>query len=218
VFLTVAALVVLVSESGWRGAAVLIALGALGFSAEVVGVRTGVPFGAYSYTDALGPKALDVPVVMVFAWLVIVAGVAEALALGSRRAIVEAPAAAACATAIDFVLDPVAANPLDYWRWVEAGTYYGIPASNFVGWFVVSLAIFAVARRRRRSNGAAWLVGVTIILFFALVGWAFGLVAPAVVGFTLFVLALATRRCAVGAGFARWQDGGQRTADSRPKM
>src|SRR6476660_5277838 len=41
----------------------------LGFVAEFVGARTGLPFGSYHFTDLLGPKILGtVPMVMPLAW------------------------------------------------------------------------------------------------------------------------------------------------------
>ena len=40
----------------------------VGLAAEAVGVRTGFPFGDYSYADTLGPTVLGVPVVVPLAW------------------------------------------------------------------------------------------------------------------------------------------------------
>ena len=42
-----------------------------GFWIEQLGVTTGWPFGDYVYSDTLGPKVLDVPLVVPFAWLMI---------------------------------------------------------------------------------------------------------------------------------------------------
>ena len=39
-----------------------------GLAAEAVGVRTGLPFGDYSYAGTLGPEVLDVPLVVPLAW------------------------------------------------------------------------------------------------------------------------------------------------------
>jgi uncharacterized membrane protein len=58
------------STRGIRAAVVLlIVAGGIGLFAEAVGVRTGVPFGDYMYADSLGPKVLDVPVIVPLAWL-----------------------------------------------------------------------------------------------------------------------------------------------------
>jgi uncharacterized membrane protein len=47
---------------GWRNivAFSLITIG-ISFASEVIGVATGLIFGAYHYTDLLGPKLLGVP-------------------------------------------------------------------------------------------------------------------------------------------------------------
>ena len=39
-----------------------------GFAAELAGVATGRPFGHYGYTERLGPKVRDVPVLAAAAW------------------------------------------------------------------------------------------------------------------------------------------------------
>jgi putative membrane protein len=40
----------------------------VGFTAEAVGIRTGWPFGRYSYTDRLGPEIAGVPALIVLGW------------------------------------------------------------------------------------------------------------------------------------------------------
>lgn len=189
-FLAVAGLLVLVSSDEWRA---LLAVAAAGFAAEIVGVRTGIPFGRYSYTDVLQPAVFGVPVVMTFAWMVLVSYVRQALPSRGRPTIVAAAIAAGWMTAIDLVVDPVAANGLDYWRWRSPGAYYGIPASNFVGWFAVSFAIFALLRRRPSSNPIAWLVGTSVVAFFSLVALSFSLWAAAALGAALCIAPLALR-------------------------
>ncbi len=67
----------------------------------------------------------------------------------------EALIAASWMTAIDLVIDPLAANQLGYWRWVKSSAYYGIPLHNFAGWFVVSLIIFSPSVAVARPSGRA---------------------------------------------------------------
>lgn len=98
-------------------------------------------------------------------------------------------------TAIDLVIDPLAAGTLDYWRWAGGGAYYGIPARNFLGWFTVSLLIFGLIgvlfRRGRQSNVYACRVGFSIILFFTVIALAHGLILAGVIGMALCLLHLA---------------------------
>ncbi|HEY8584655.1 MAG TPA: carotenoid biosynthesis protein, partial [Capillimicrobium sp.] len=51
-----------------RGPALVAGAGAIGFGTEVVGVATGKPFGHYTYSAALGPRALGVSWAAAAAW------------------------------------------------------------------------------------------------------------------------------------------------------
>jgi putative membrane protein len=44
---------------------------------------------------------------------------------------------------LDFVIDPVAVAA-DEWQWATNGRYFGIPLTNFIGWFITSLAIMTL--------------------------------------------------------------------------
>jgi putative membrane protein len=50
--------------------------------------------------------------------------------------------AAGALTAWDVFLDPRMTRE-GYWSWPGGGRYEGVPASNFAGWFVTGLAVFA---------------------------------------------------------------------------
>ncbi|RRR67759.1 MAG: carotenoid biosynthesis protein [Candidatus Viridilinea halotolerans] len=122
---------------------------------EHVGATTGFPFGSYSYTDVLQPQVLGVvPLAIPFAWLLIVpAAMAvgdriiyrKGVPVGDEREVRFARVlmAAAFALLLDVTIEPFAVNVNQYWVWSDAsaGTYYGIPFSNFVAWFVTSLIL-----------------------------------------------------------------------------
>lgn len=185
VFLSLAGLLVLLTAKTGRAALSLVVVAALGLGFELCGVRYGLPFGRYAYTGALPPTIFGVPLVMAFAWMTLVAYLKQSLGRLNIGAWGGALLAAAWMTTIDLLIDPLAANQLGYWRWAEAGRYYGIPASNFVGWFVCSLSIFALFRQRWPPNLWHRLTGVSIILFFALIALSFHLYLPALIGFGL---------------------------------
>jgi putative membrane protein len=166
----------------------LLAVAVCGLLIELCGVYYGLPFGRYAYTGVLQPVVFGVPVVMACAWVTLVAYVKQAISHLSLPSWAGAFVAAAWMTAIDLVIDPLAANQLDYWRWAERGVYYGIPLSNFAGWFVASFSIFALLGRSWRANLWHRLVGASIILFFALVAVSFRLWTAAAVGFALCAL------------------------------
>lgn len=135
-----------VEQRGPRGAAVVAAAGSIGFGAELLGVRTGKPFGPYDYSGQLGRKVADVPLMAAAAWALLArpSRIAGQLATGRRRGVAPVVAAAAALTAWDAFLDPRMVRE-GYWRWPGGGRYEGIPASNYAGWFATGLAIFGAA-------------------------------------------------------------------------
>lgn len=194
-FLLTAALVVLLGERTARGAASLVCVALLGFAVEALGVCFGVPFGRYVYTNALQPQLLGVPVVMGPAWMVLVAFASDAAGRLRLRAWTATLFAALLTTATDLVIDPLAATRLGYWKWDVAGIYYGVPLVNFVGWFVTALLACRIMGARPRENFWAGLVGVAIILFFALLALAHSLPYVTLVGFALCLARLLIYRC-----------------------
>jgi uncharacterized membrane protein len=118
---------------------------------ESVSLRTGFPFGHYRFTDLMGPKLFDLPILLTLAYvgmgylswvlgLVILEGQNEPL---SGRKIVLVPLAASFAmTAWDLSMDPVWADIDHAWVWQDGGSYYGVPVSNFFGWFFTAYIFF----------------------------------------------------------------------------
>jgi uncharacterized membrane protein len=130
-----------------RGLGLVGAAGAVGFAAELAGVATGRPFGAYRYSDRLGPRVGGVPLLAAAAWALLArpAWVVAGLLAPRRRArrAVRVALAAGALTAWDVFLDPRMVRE-GYWTWPGGGRYEEVPASNFLGWLVVGGAIFAV--------------------------------------------------------------------------
>lgn len=185
VFLALAGLVVLLGARTRRGATALVAVALFGLAVEIVGANTGLPFGAYRYTDALRPRAFGAPLVIGVAWMALVAQSWSLVAPLRLTRLLAVLLAAALTTAVDFVIDPLAANQLGYWRWERAGLYYGIPATNFAGWLLTSLAAVALFSRWLEPGFWARAVGLAITLFFSLGALAHGLRLAAAVGFAL---------------------------------
>ena len=187
-FLLLAGVIVLGTTTARRDWLSLLGAAALGLASEIHGVKYGMIFSPYEYTKVLQPHLFDVPLVMFSAWLVLLAYTKQMLMPLRLPLWLEAVCAAAWMTAIDLVIDPLAANQLGYWRWAQAGNYYGIPLHNFVGWFGVSLVIFLIARQRWQPNVWAQYVGLSITIFFSAIALSFSLYLPAAVGCALCFL------------------------------
>jgi uncharacterized membrane protein len=136
----------------WRGLAWTATLVAVtaggGLLVEAMGVHTGIPFGAYAYTDSLGWKLLGVPVIIPLAWTMMAY---PALLVGRRICShpVAGPLVAGAALASwDLFLDP---QMIDAGHWVWAPdarlTLLGIPASNFAGWLGISVLMMVLLGR-----------------------------------------------------------------------
>ena len=115
-----------------------------GSAAEILGVRTGFPFGRYHFTDLMGPKILDVPILLSLAHLGIAycAWIMSVLILGfanqrsSRpRAVAAALLASLIMTSWDLAMDPDWSTIDHAWIWHDGGAFFGVPVSNFLGWF-----------------------------------------------------------------------------------
>jgi putative membrane protein len=197
-------------------AAVLILF--LSWAVEHLGATTGFPFGSYTYTEVLQPQIFGVvPLAIPFAWLLIVPAAVGASELiwsrdrsPTRVSITKVMMAASFALLLDVTIEPFAVNINRYWVWGEASasSYYGIPMSNFVAWWVTSLLLSVVllwqqsrAAQRVRygtiSEGRAWFwpwLPLTLYLsnltMFVVVNLAWGQVSAAVIG-TAIMLFLA---------------------------
>lgn len=114
------------------------------FAVEYVGATTGFPFGAYSYTTVLAPRILDtVPVAILFAWLMVIAGAwyTGRLVFDSPSRIVRAALTGLFVMIIDIQIEPVATHINNYWEWYDTGPYYGVPTVNFAGWWAVGFIL-----------------------------------------------------------------------------
>lgn len=130
---------------------------------ENLSVVTGFPFGHYYFTDCLGPKLFHVPILLGLAYLGVgyLSWTLALLILGNRNAqnslagfrVVALPLAASFPmVAWDFSMDPVWSTIQHCWIWQHGGGYFGVPISNFLGWYFtvyIFYQLFALYLRRR---------------------------------------------------------------------
>jgi putative membrane protein len=127
---------------GWRTAGILVAVTTGGgLAAEMIGLATGFPFGAYHYSDALGPTLLGLPMVIPLAWTWMAWPAWLAAVHLVRGRLARTVVAAAGLSTWDLFLDPQMVHE-GYWHWPGGG----VPTSNYLGWFGVSLIMMALLR------------------------------------------------------------------------
>jgi len=130
----------------------LVVAGGIGLAAEAIGVRSGLPFGPYSYAGTLGPRVLGVPVVVPLAWTMMAY---PCLLLGRRltrshaagRAPLTALIGGTALASWDLFLDPQMVTA-GHWSFDHPTPALpgvpGIPVTNFAGWLLVAVAMVAV--------------------------------------------------------------------------
>lgn len=126
---------------------------------ENLSVETGFPFGHYHYTG--GPQLIHVPIYIgpvYFGLGYLCWRLAGLLLAGSgRRAgdVVAVPAlAAALMTAFDLGSDSIASTVNGIWVWERGGGVFGVPYTNYLGWWFVTwlfFQVFALCLVRRPS-------------------------------------------------------------------
>jgi uncharacterized membrane protein len=129
------------------------------FTSEAIGVATGLVFGAYHYTDQLGPKLLGVPPMIQVGYLATgyAAAMMGRIILSLLRPVTGwAILAASLAGAVimvswDVAMDPYQSTVAGDWIWHDGGGYFGVPLHNYAGWFgtvfLFMLIYFVFARR-----------------------------------------------------------------------
>jgi len=142
---------------------------AISWAYEQAGISTGLVFGAYHYTDYLGARLGDVPVLIPLAWFMMIypSYVIANLLIDRRpvgtpgglgRLLQLAAASAVVMTAWDLVVDPILSGPsVKAWIWETGGPYFGIPLHNYAGWLLTTFTVYLAYRalERRWGGGAA---------------------------------------------------------------
>jgi putative membrane protein len=157
----------------------------LTWAIEAIGSATGVPFGAYHYTDKLQPQVAHVPLLIPLAWLMMLPpawAVAYQVA-GTNRSWTFVAFSALALTAWDLFLDPQMVA-WGLWVWENPGGYFGIPWSNYLGWLLAS-ALITVLVQPQNLPVIPLLLIYTITWVLETIGLFFfwGLPGPALVGF-----------------------------------
>ncbi len=131
---------------------------------ENLSILTGFPFGHYYFTDLMGPKLFLVPILLGLAYvgMAYLSWTLSSLILGGMRSplagshVVTLPLIASfIMVAWDLSMDPVWSTILHGWIWLRGGAYFGVPVTNFLGWYLtvyVFYQLFALYLRGRSTN------------------------------------------------------------------
>ena len=146
-------------------AAFLVIAVVVSWTLEELGVATGLVYGGYHYTPALGPEVGAVPILIPLAWFALayptsvlvglVAGRWGPATAGDRTGIVaSALVGALLMTAWDLALDPILSGPTwSAWVWEGTGPTGAVPAQNYLGWAITAFAILLAWRLVERRPG-----------------------------------------------------------------
>lgn len=138
----------------WLAALTVIMLSTL---VEEIGVSTAFPFGAYFYTNVLQPRITSqVPLAVSFAWVLVIFASYGIVRMGyvgkDHIGLCGTLLGAMLATALDLAIEPVAVYIERYWVWIRPGSfsYYGVPLTNFVAWFLVAWILMTLVDMQMR--------------------------------------------------------------------
>jgi len=128
----------------------------LSLGSELLGTSTGFPFGNYGYLNGLGYKIAGlVPFTIPLSWFYL--GFVAYLLARAGLKVEENPNSwwrqlgaiafgSLILTSWDFVLDPAMSQTISpFWVWYQPGAFFGMPYSNFAGWFGTGVVFMSVA-------------------------------------------------------------------------
>jgi putative membrane protein len=180
---------------GWKG--ILLFLGislVVSFTIENLAILGGFPFGQYYYTGGFpGPRIFLVPAIIgvtyfssgYVAWELgnILLNYPDSDPKNPRFVFLQPVVASFIMVMWDLCMDPINATIAGNWVWKQGGGYFGVPLTNFLGWFVtvwIFYQLFALVVRggkvnvRPRSERSFWyqpvvyylILGLTDVFFY----------------------------------------------------
>lgn len=118
---------------------------------ENTSILTGFPFGHYYYTSGLGPKLFLVPLLIgpayfgtgYLAWVLATVLIGDVRPKGSWFMTFAVPLIASfMMVAWDLGMDPTSSTIRHSWIWEQGGGYFGVPLTNYLGWFFTVYVFF----------------------------------------------------------------------------
>jgi uncharacterized membrane protein len=162
---------------------------------ENTSILTGFPFGHYHYTDVLGPKLFLVPLVIgpayfstgYLAWVLSTVLLGDVRRQGSWLTTFAVPFIASFLLVIwDLSFDPTSSTIQHLWIWEQGGGYFGVPLTNYLGWFFTVYLFFQLfalfLRFRKAGHGETRTLArsyyAQAVVMYAVIGMRFVLAYP----------------------------------------
>jgi uncharacterized membrane protein len=137
---------------GWRGILMFLVISLVVSNAfENLSILSGFPFGHYHYTDGLGAHLFNVPLLIgpVYFGVGYLSWALARSILGDRDARLRGPLALTVPMIASFIMvswdltmDPGMATLQHNWIWHDGGRYFGVPVSNFLGWYLTVFVFY----------------------------------------------------------------------------
>ncbi|KTE91108.1 hypothetical protein AT727_05780 [Desulfitobacterium hafniense] len=118
---------------------------------ENTSIATDFPFGNYHYTDSLGPKFLYTPLIINIAYfqMIYICWTLSGAVLDYFRnrvsgiyILLQPLTAMFIMVMWDLVIDPYMSTVSHHWEWLDGGAYFGVPLSNYLGWFLCVFSMY----------------------------------------------------------------------------
>jgi uncharacterized membrane protein len=131
---------------GWKSLAVFFGISVVfGMLYENLSIATSFPFGHYYYSDSLGPKFIYAPYILTIAYFqmlymswtlahVVIDNYSNKLK--GSYVVVQPVIASFIMVMWDMVIDPHMSTMSGHWVWQNGGAYFGVPFTNYLGWFL----------------------------------------------------------------------------------
>lgn len=110
------------------------------FFIEVLGVKTGNIFGEYNYSNVLGIKLLQVPIIIALNWGFVLLGI-YSLVINTKISsnVLKVVLISILTVIFDIMLEPIAIK-LNYWNWHASS----VPLQNYLAWYLIAFCFSTI--------------------------------------------------------------------------
>ncbi|MGC8683846.1 carotenoid biosynthesis protein [Athalassotoga sp.] len=133
-----------------------------GLFIEILGVKTGIIFGRYSYGNVLGLGIYGVPFLIGLNWVVVVFSwnYFSSNVLKARNFLFRSLSAAIFAVIFDILMEP-SAIAFSFWKWNGS-----VPVQNYIAWFVISFLFSLSLKNVKFKSNLPWIYIIVQSIFF----------------------------------------------------